>query len=117
MAINQYACGPLSIVVSGMMGLMIIYIFLQLNRFNGVFVNFIRKIGRYSLYVLCIHTVEIMAIGRYLQYDFVNKWEGSVFIRSIIVFGCRATVVIILTFGYMKIKDYCMNRFLNRSKL
>ncbi len=102
-AYNKYAMGPLSIIMCGVTGLVLIYLFLLLNRVKGPVSSVLRVIGRYSLYVLCIHTVELAAVGRYLHYDFVNSWKGNVWVRTLIVFGCRAAVVLIATFCFVKL--------------
>lgn len=110
LANDDYACGPLSILFSGLIGLICIYLCLQLNRFGGSISSLFRKTGRYSLYVLCIHAIEIMAIGRYLQWDFVNSWDGSIFVRSIIIFGVRVVVVLSATAIFVYLKAHISNK-------
>ena len=106
MALDSYPVGPLSIVAFGLLGTVIVKGFLQLNRFNGPISAFIRKIGRYSLYFLCIHSIEMVAVGSYLQYRFVHEWwQGSSTIRSAIILGIRIPFAIIVTFIFARIRE------------
>ena len=109
MALNAYTFGPVSIIVCGLSACLAIYLFLFLNRFKGGISEFIRKIGRLSLYVLCVHTVEIMGMGVYAQYDFVNNFSGNHYVASWIVFGVRLVLVIGGTFAFVRVKDLVTN--------
>ena len=82
-----------------------IYFLLFLNRFNGRISNFIRDIGVQTLYVLCIHNIEYMTIGGLLQVWLFENWRGATFARVMITFSVRAVVVLLLTFGYVWVKD------------
>ncbi|SEL73838.1 Fucose 4-O-acetylase [Butyrivibrio sp. ob235] len=106
MANDKYPLGPVSIIVYGILGIIVIKIFLQLNRFEGFLSSFIRKIGRLSLYILCIHSIEMVAIGGYLQYMFVNDWwKGSLALRNTIIIGIRIPFVLTVTFLFIYIKN------------
>lgn len=104
MAISQYTFGLISILVEGVFAAVLIYVALLLNRFEGKLVNSIRILGRYSLYILCVHTVEMIGFGKYIQYDFATNWQGSVWIRSLIIFGLRSVLVGVGTFLLVRIK-------------
>ncbi len=113
MALDSYPVGPLSIVAYGLLGAVIIKGFLHLNQFNGVIVAFIRKIGRYSFYFLCVHSIEMVAVGSYLQYKFVHEWwNGDPAIRSAIILGIRIPFAIIVTFAFVRIRE-----MMNKQKL
>jgi fucose 4-O-acetylase-like acetyltransferase len=58
--------GPISILLDGLAGLLFVRLFLRLNRHRNAFVNFFEAIGRRSLYIFCVHTVELTAIPWYL---------------------------------------------------
>lgn len=105
MAVNIYTFGPLSIIVCGLSACLTAYLFLFLNGFRGRISEFIRKIGRLSLYVLCVHTVEIMGMGVYAQYDFVNNYPGNHYVASWTVFAVRLVLVIGGTFAFVWVKD------------
>lgn len=106
MAEGDYTCGALSIIEFGILGILITHLFLYLNRFNGVFSNALRKIGRVSLYVMCVHTVEVLSFGSRLRYEFMNGWKGSIFARSMIIFSVRTVVVLLGTYCVVKLKDF-----------
>ncbi len=105
MALNSYSYGPVLIFVYGIFGLFVIYLFLHLNRFNGKITGFLRSIGRYSLYLICIHTIELMSGGGIIAYNFVTNWQGSMALRNLIVFGVRLVIDIAATFAFVWIKD------------
>ena len=110
MALNSYYFGPASIIVIGLAACVFLYLFLFLNIFRGPISEFLRKIGRMSLYVLCIHTVEIMGMGVYAQYDFVNNFKGNHYLACWIVFGVRLVLVIGGTFLFAWIKGKIDNK-------
>ena len=58
--------GPISILLDGLAGLLFVRLFLRLNRHRNALVSFFEAIGRRSLYIFCIHTVELTAIPWYL---------------------------------------------------
>ncbi|SDB68450.1 acyltransferase [Butyrivibrio sp. INlla16] len=106
MANDLYPLGPISIIANAIIGFLIIYVFLLLNRFNGFLSTFIRKIGRNSLYFLCIHSVEMVAIGGYVQYMFVHSWwKGNPTLRSAIIISFRLFFAIVATLLFVQIKD------------
>ncbi len=102
---DEYPLGPASIILYGFLSMGIIKFLLQLNRFEGSVSNFIRKIGGFSLYVLCIHSIEMVTIGGHLQYMFVNDlWKGNLLVRNAIIIGTRITFVLLCTFLFLKKK-------------
>lgn len=115
LALNDFTFGPISIIVCGLSACVITYLFLYLNRISGKISGFIRQIGRYSLYVLAIHTIEIIAIGAYVQYEFVNNFKGNHYVASWTVFGVRLVVVLFFTFLYVKLKDRITNKLEKRN--
>ena len=110
MAEQDYSFGPLGIAAFGVFGMLAIYYALRLNKYNGVFITFLRRIGRISFYVLCVHTIELKAIGGYVHYDFVKSWHGNEAVRSLIVFGVRTLVVILGTMAFVHIKSIYLNK-------
>ena len=111
MGFSQYPFGPVSIVGMGMLGLVDIYLFLLLNRFTGPILTGLRDVGKNSLYVLIVHAIELVAIGNYAQYDFVNKWQGPVWERNAILIVIRLIIVLGCTYGYVWAKRYYMTHF------
>ena len=98
MAGNVYSLGPISYVENGLLGVVVLYIFLHLNSINGTISGFIRKIGRYSLYVMCVHTVEMIAIPWYKIADYFASYQLVGFfviylVRLVIIFlGCYLVI-------------------------
>ena len=62
----EWTLGPISILLDGLAGLLFVRLFLRLNRHRNALVSFFEAIGRRSLYIFCIHTVELTAIPWYL---------------------------------------------------
>lgn len=102
MADNVYPFGIGTIILNGFMGLLCIYVFLLLNRFTGKISSFLRKIGRLSLYMVCIHTIEMMGFPFYY---FANNWTGNVSVGCALLYIIRATVDVIICFAYVAIKE------------
>ena len=66
-SLAEWSLGPLSIFLDGAAGLLFIRLFMRLNHFHGLIVRFLETVGRRSLHIFCIHTVEIIAIPWYLM--------------------------------------------------
>mgnify|MGYP002619855998 CR=1 FL=1 len=66
-SLAEWSLGPLSIFLDGAAGLLFIRLFMRLSHFHGLIVRFLEAVGRRSLYIFCIHTVEIIAIPWYLM--------------------------------------------------
>lgn len=62
----EWSLGPLSIFLDGAAGLLFIRLFLRWSRHDNPVVHFLEAIGRRSLNIFCIHTVELTAIPWYL---------------------------------------------------
>ena len=62
----EWSLGPISILLDGLAGLLFIRLFLHWSRYRNALVRFFEAIGRRSLYIFCIHTVELIAIPWYL---------------------------------------------------
>ena len=105
MALSVYPYGPISVITFGLFGIAITYFALYLNVLNGPISRFIRRIGHLSLYVLCIHAIEYVGFGNYLQREFADRWHGNVFLRSAIIFAVRLVVVLGVTFAFASIKE------------
>ena len=62
----EWSLGPLSIFLDGAAGLLFIRLFLRWSRHDNAVVHGLEAIGRRSLNIFCIHTVELIAIPWYL---------------------------------------------------
>ncbi|WP_026519127.1 acyltransferase family protein [Butyrivibrio sp. FCS006] len=110
MAYNYYSHGIITIIFNGISAVFVIYCFLYLNRFDGIISNAIRNIGRLSLYVYCIHSVEYMGFGRYFQYDLANNWKWHPALYSLSLFCGRLFLVLVATYFLVWIKGIIENR-------
>ena len=66
-SLAEWSLGPLSIFLDGAAGLLFIRLFMRLSHFHGLIVRFLETVGRRSLHIFCIHTVEIIPIAWYLM--------------------------------------------------
>ena len=96
MADNLYTLGPVTYVENGLFAILMTYIFLRVNVLRGKIAGGIRTIGRYSLYVMCVHTVEMLAFP---WYTVAKKFEAHPFIGMLLVYFVR--LMIIFTGCYM----------------
>ena len=110
MANDSYALGPISIIIHGFIGVAMIKIFLSLNRLNGFISTCFRRIGRFTLEILCIHSIEVIALGGYVQYLFYESWTGSPALRSAIIIFTRIIVEISIAYIFVKIKKAILNK-------
>jgi fucose 4-O-acetylase-like acetyltransferase len=105
MAGSVYPLSMFSILLDGLFALCIIYLFLFLNRFNGFITSFIRNVGQYSIYVLCIHTIEMLGFP---LYHFAEKWKGGPVSGTMLFCLIRAAVDISICFLFVKVKDFVL---------
>jgi len=66
-SLAEWSLGPLSIFLDGAAGLLFIRFFMRLSRSHGPIVRFLEAVGRRSLHIFCVHTVELTAIPWYLM--------------------------------------------------
>ena len=62
----EWSLGPVSIFLDGAAGLLFIRLFLRWSQHRNAAVRFLEAIGRRSLNIFCVHTVELIAIPWYL---------------------------------------------------
>lgn len=103
---SAYPLGMITIALNGLFAICFIYVFLLLNRFNGFISSSIRSVGRYSIYILCVHTIEMMGFP---LYHFTEKFEETAL--TITVFSLiRVAVVCGICFLYIKTKDFVLSK-------
>ena len=87
--------GIFDYVGAGLTGLFMICIALQLNQYNGTIAEIVAKIGRYTYYAMCVHSVEINCIPWYLLSEKFTHYQNvglflEVFLRScILIVACK----------------------------
>lgn len=72
-SLGEWTLGPLSIFLDGAVGCGLVLVFLRWNRGRGPIVTGLEAVGRRSLQIFCVHTVELTAIPWYL---FAQQFEG-----------------------------------------
>ena len=106
MSESVYPFGMITIALNGLFAVCFIYAFLLLNRFNGIISSSIRSVGRYSIYIVCIHTIDMMGFP---LYHFAEKFEDTPL--TVIVFSLiRVAVVCGICFLYIKTKDFVLSK-------
>lgn len=69
MANNVYALGIFDVIFSGVVGFLMLKVALKINQFSCGIISIVKKIGRYSLWIICLHTVESICFPWYLLAD------------------------------------------------
>lgn len=69
MANNVYALGIFDVIFSGVVGFLMLKVALNINKISCGIISIIKKIGRYSLWIICLHTVESICFPWYLLTD------------------------------------------------
>ena len=67
MSMGHWALGPVGIFVNGMIGLWIVNLFVRLSaRADNFLTHTLEAVGRRSLNIFCVHTIELIAVPWYL---------------------------------------------------
>ncbi len=89
-----FKLGLLDYVGCGCIGILLLRLGIWLNRFNGTISEWIRRLGRYTYWAICVHGVEQNCIPWYLLSDSMSSYPNvgfltELFLRGIlIVSGC-----------------------------
>lgn len=74
-SLGEWTMGPVSILLDGIVGLGFIVLFMKVQRLlDNPVTHLIEAVGRRSLYIFCIHTVELTAVPWYLM---VQKYAAA----------------------------------------
>ena len=74
-SLGEWTLGPVSILLDGIVGLGFIVLFMKVQRLlDNPVTHLIEAVGRRSLYIFCIHTVELTAVPWYLM---VQKYAAA----------------------------------------
>lgn len=63
---GEWTLGPVSILLNGVIGFGMTRWFTQLRGGEGIFSRFLSRVGRCSLLIFCVHTIELIGIPWYL---------------------------------------------------
>lgn len=91
MADGVWVLGPFSIVLDCFLGYLLLRGFLKLNQYRNRLLDAAAKIGRYSLLIFAVHTVEMLAVPWYL---FAAHWEEHPVVGCLIQFALRIVLII-----------------------
>lgn len=88
-SLGEWTCGPVSILLDGAVGLGLLSVFLRIQaRFDNLLTRGIENIGRRSLYIFCVHTIELTAIPWYLMADkFADMQTVGLIVQFIVSLG------------------------------
>lgn len=88
-SLGEWTIGPFSILLDSAVGLGLLAAFLKAQRkFDNVFTRAVQSIGRRSLYIFCVHTVELTAIPWYLMADkFVDMQTVGLVVQFAVSLG------------------------------
>ena len=88
-SLGEWTMGPLSILLDGAVGYGIIRLFLEWQRrVDGPISHAIEWVGRRSLFIFCIHTVELTAIPWYLMAEKYADHPGAGDAAAVRVLAC-----------------------------
>ena len=90
MADGVWALGPFSILLNSFLGYLLLRLFLRWNQRENRICDGIAKIGRYSLWVFAVHTVEMTAIPWYLL---AGRWETHPAMGVLLLFILRSLLI------------------------
>ena len=96
-SMGEWTLGPLSILLDAATGFLFIRLFMRLNRFTGPIAQGLQAIGRNSLNIFCIHTVELIAIPWYLfAAHFTDHPLRGMLLQNVIAFTSIGLVCALL---------------------
>ena len=96
-SLGEWTMGPLSILLDAATGFLFIRLFMRLNRFAGPIAQGLQAIGRNSLNIFCIHTVELIAIPWYLfAAHFTDHPLRGMLLQNVIAFASIGLVCALL---------------------
>lgn len=108
MAENIWKLGLVDMLAAIVIAYVALKIFLKVNRFENGIVTFIRTLGKNSMWFVCVHEVELVAIP---WYKLVEKFENHIFFVAVFIFLVRMCMIVTGVFAIGKI-----NRFINKRK-
>ena len=90
-----WVAGPISMLMDAFIGVGILILVLKLNQLEHPLLRFVQMIGRDSLLIFCVHTVEMIAIPWYLLKE---HYSGIPFLGNMLVLLLRWCVIAAVVF-------------------
>ena len=106
-SLAEWSLGPVSILLDGAVGYLFIRLFLRLSRGGGVLVRFLEAVGRRSLHIFCIHTVELTAIPWYLM---AQKFAGREALGLVTHFAVSMGSILLICELLLRRRDWKLQR-------
>lgn len=101
----EWSFGPISMLLSALLAYIMIYLGLSLNNLECTGINILRIIGKNSLYIFCIHTIELSVFPWYLVLP-----EANSFTRCIVILILRFAIIFGVCFALNFIKRKNIHR-------
>jgi hypothetical protein len=98
---KDYPLGPISYIINGLFGIVILYMAVRVNLIKGVFSDAIKTVGGYSLYFLCIHSIEMIAFPWYMV---AERFSDRQMLGIAVIFSSRLIVIFIGCFVLVAVK-------------
>lgn len=114
-SMGEWTMGPLSILLDGVVGLGFIFLFVQVRRkLDDPITHLLEAVGRRSLYIFCIHTVELTAIPWYLM---AQKYAAAPVKGMLLQFGVSLASIFVLCELLMRRRAWMLRLFPSRRRL
>lgn len=94
----SWALGPIGILFNGWLAWAAVYVCLPLNQKENFLFRVLRVIGRNSLHIFCIHTIELVVIPWYLILPEAAPWMRCIvmlLLRTLLISG----VCVMINYG------------------
>lgn len=93
-SMGTWTIGPLSIFLDGIVGCGILRLFVRLSTGQSLAARAVSTIGRRSLHIFCVHTVELTAIPWYL---FAQKYSASPILGIILQYALSMASILAIS--------------------
>lgn len=104
MADNIYPLGPVTYIENGLLSVGLIYFFMRTDDLcKGKISNALRLIGRYSLYFLCIHSIEMVVVP---WYALAEKYMDKPILGFVLIYCLRLGLIFCGCFIVVKYKKF-----------
>lgn len=106
---SVWKLGLIDIAGAGCGAFLLVKATMLLNRYQNPFFDKLRRIGRYSLWIICIHTVESQCLPWYLYVDAFRQHPWPAFLILIVI-------RFFLIFAMYKVVHYCNKLLIKRKR-
>lgn len=105
---NVWLLGSLDFVASAIVGFLFLKLFCACNHFQGKLADGLRTAGKYSLYILCLHTIEYLVF----PWELVSQYFAEhMIVGTLVTFAIRS---IMIAAGCFLVKLYISKKMKKR---